>query len=464
MLQGIRNIHFIGVGGAGMSALARILVDKGYTVSGSDQKMSATAKQLAACGAKIFEGHDAAHVKGADAVVVSTAIPEDNVEVVAAKTQGIRRMHRSDVNAALLNEAKGIAVAGAHGKTTTTSMIGLILHHGGVDPTIIIGGQVDYLADGNARLGRGEYLVSEADESDGSFLKLLPHIAVVTNVENDHMDHYGSMENIKKAFRQFLENTDEKTGTCVLCIENENLREIAKNLSRRVIFYGTSEGAEYRAVNIAPEGTGVAFDVEKAGKVLVRVRLNIPGRHNVLNALASAVTGILCGVSPEKAAEALALFHGAKRRFETKGRAKGVWIVDDYAHHPTEIMATLKAARQTSPKRLICAFQPHRYSRTQLLQKEFGGAFKDADLLILTDVYSAGEAPIAGVSGETIVNAVAETTSQETKYIAVRADIAPYLKTIVRNGDLVLTMGAGDIYRTGEELLALLSAQGDNNE
>ncbi len=464
MLQGIRNIHFIGVGGAGMSALARILVDKGYTVSGSDQKMSATAKQLAACGAKIFEGHDAAHVKGADAVVVSTAIPEDNVEVVAAKTQGIRRMHRSDVNAALLNAAKGIAVAGAHGKTTTTSMIGLILHHGGVDPTIIIGGQVDYLADGNARLGRGEYLVSEADESDGSFLKLLPHIAVVTNVENDHMDHYGSMENIKKAFRQFLENTDEKTGTCVLCIENENLREIAKNLSRRVIFYGTSEGAEYRAVNIAPEGTGVAFDVEKAGKVLVRVRLNIPGRHNVLNALGSVVTGILCGVSPEKAAEALALFHGAKRRFETKGRAKGVWIVDDYAHHPTEIMATLKAARQTSPKRLICAFQPHRYSRTQLLQKEFGGAFKDADLLILTDVYSAGEAPIAGVSGETIVNAVAETTSQETKYIAVRADIAPYLKTIVRNGDLVLTMGAGDIYRTGEELLALLSAQGDNNE
>lgn len=464
MLQGIRNIHFIGVGGAGMSALARILVDKGYTVSGSDQKMSATAKQLAACGAKIFEGHDTANVKGADAVVVSTAIPEDNVEVVAAKTQGIRRMHRSDVNAALLNAAKGIAVAGAHGKTTTTSMIGLILHHGGVDPTIIIGGQVDYLADGNARLGRGEYLVSEADESDGSFLKLLPHIAVVTNVENDHMDHYGSMENIKKAFRQFLENTDEKTGTCVLCIENENLREIAKNLSRRVIFYGTSEDAEYRAVNIAPEGTGVAFDVEKAGKVLVRVRLNIPGRHNVLNALGSVVTGILCGVSPEKAAEALALFHGAKRRFETKGRAKGVWIVDDYAHHPTEIAATLKAARQTAPKRLICAFQPHRYSRTQLLQKEFGGAFKDADLLILTDVYSAGEAPIEGVNGETILRAVREMTNQATKYIAAREDVAPYLATVVQNGDLVLTMGAGDIYRTGEELLALLSAQGDNNE
>ena len=360
MLQGIHKIHFIGVGGAGMSALARILLDQGYQVSGSDQKASVIAQKLAERGAKIFEGHDAANVKGAEAVVVSSAIPEDNVEVRAAADMGLRRLHRSDVNAALLNAAKGIAVAGAHGKTTTTSMIGLILEHGGVDPTIIIGGQVDYLADGNARLGKGEYLVSEADESDGSFLKLLPHIAVVTNVENDHMDHYGTMDNIKKAFRQFLENTDEKTGTCVLCADNENLREIAKGLSRRVVFYGTSEGTDYRAVNIASEGAGVAFDVEKDGKMLARVRLNIPGRHNVLNALGSIVAGILCGVSPEKAAEALSLFHGAKRRFETKGRAAGVWIVDDYAHHPTEIAVTLKAARQTNPKRLICAFLPHR--------------------------------------------------------------------------------------------------------
>ena len=464
MLQGIRKIHFIGVGGAGMSALARILLDKGYEVSGSDRKMSAVAEQLAARGAKIFEGHDAANVKGVDAVVVSTAIPEDNVEIVAAKAQGLRRLHRSDVNAALLNAAKGIAVAGAHGKTTTTSMIGLILEHGGVDPTIIIGGQVDYLADGNSRLGRGEYLVSEADESDGSFLKLLPRIAVVTNVENDHMDHYGTMENIKKAFRQFLENTDEKTGTCVLCADNENLREISKGLSRRVVLYGTTEDAEYRAVNIAPDGAGVAFDVERGGKQLVRVRLNIPGHHNVLNALGSVVTGILCGVSPEKAAEALALFHGAKRRFETKGRASGVWIVDDYAHHPTEIEATLKAARQTKPKRLICAFQPHRYSRTQLLQKEFGGAFADADLLILTDIYSAGEAPIAGVSGETILSAVEKTTGQLVKYIAARADIADYLATAVRDGDLVMTMGAGDIYRTGEELLERLRGRAEEKE
>ena len=464
MLQGIRKIHFIGVGGAGMSALARILLDQGYQVSGSDQKASGIAQKLAECGAKIFIGHDAANVEGADAVVVSSAIPEDNVEVIAAADMGLRRLHRSDVNAALLNSAKGIAVAGAHGKTTTTSMIGLILAHGGVDPTIIIGGQVDYLADGNARLGQGEYLVSEADESDGSFLKLMPHIAVVTNVENDHMDHYGTMDNIKKAFRQFLENTDSQTGTCVLCADNENLREISKGLSRRVIFYGVSQDAEYRAVDIAPEGTGVAFDVEKDGKTLTRVRLNIPGHHNVLNALASVVTGILCGVSPEKAAEALSLFHGAKRRFETKGRAAGVWIVDDYAHHPTEIAATLKAARQTNPKRLICAFQPHRYSRTQLLQEEFGGAFREADVLILTDVYSAGEAPISGVSGKTILVAVEKTTGQKAAYIAERVDVAPHLASIVREGDLVMTMGAGDIYRTGEELLALLAAREEKKE
>ncbi|MBP5200538.1 MAG: UDP-N-acetylmuramate--L-alanine ligase [Schwartzia sp.] len=462
MLKGIRKIHFIGVGGVGMSALARILLDQGYQISGSDQKASVIAQKLAERGAKIFVGHDAANVKGADAVVVSSAIPEDNVEVRAAADMGLRRLHRSDVNAALLNAAKGIAVAGAHGKTTTTSMIGLILEHGGVDPTIVIGGQVDYLADGNARLGHGEYLVSEADESDGSFLTLLPHIAVVTNVENDHMDHYGTMENIKKAFRQFLENTDEKTGTCVLCADNENLREISKNLPRRVVFYGTSEDAEYRATNIAPEGTGVAFDLEKAGETLVRVRLNIPGHHNVLNALGSVATGILCGVSPEKAAEALARFHGAKRRFETKGRAAGVWIVDDYAHHPTEIAATLKAACQTSPKRLICAFQPHRYTRTQLLQKEFGGAFRDADILVLTDIYSAGEAPIAGIDGRTILAAVEETTGQRPAYVAERVEVAPYLAEIVREGDLVMTMGAGDIYRTGEELLALLSARREN--
>ena len=275
------------------------------------------------------------------------------------------------------------------------------------------------------------------------------------------MDHYGTMENIKKAFRQFLENTDEEKGICVLCADNENLREISKDLPRRVVFYGMSEDAEYRAAHIAPEGTGVAFDVERDGKKLVRVRLNIPGHHNVLNALGSVAAGVLCGVSPEKAAEALSLFHGAKRRFETKGRTAGVWIVDDYAHHPTEIEATLKAARQTKPKRLICAFQPHRYSRTQLLQKEFGGAFRDADLLILTDVYSAGEAPIAGVSGETILAAVEKTTGQKTAYIKARADVAPYLENIVQDGDLVMTMGAGDICRTGEELLALLAARED---
>ncbi|MBQ9376803.1 MAG: UDP-N-acetylmuramate--L-alanine ligase [Schwartzia sp.] len=459
MLEGIRKVHFIGVGGAGMSALARILLDKGYEVSGSDIKSSAVSRQLAERGARIFQGHAAENVGSAEAIVVSSAIGEDNPEVVAAKERGLRRLHRSDVNAALVNAVKGIAVAGAHGKTTTTSMIGLVLEHAGVDPTIVIGGQVDYLEDGNARLGRGEYLVSEADESDGSFLKLLPHIAVVTNIENDHMDHYGTMENIKKAFRRFLENVDRESGYCVLCYDNDNVREIAKTLDRRIVSYAIDHPADYRAVNIEPHGTGIAFDVEKEGEILGRVELNIPGRHNVLDAMAAVITGLLCGLTVKEAAEGLAIFHGAKRRFETKGRAAGVWVVDDYAHHPTEIRATLRAARQTNPKRLICVFQPHRYSRTQLLRDEFGGAFGDADLLVLTDIYSAGEAPLKGVNGATIFSAVEETTHQTAAYIASREHVAAYLESIVEEGDLVLTMGAGDIYRTGEELVTRLRAK-----
>ena len=465
MLEGIRKVHFIGVGGAGMSALARILSEKGFEVSGSDKKISDTAKKLSEMGAKIFEGHDEKNVGDAEAIVVSSAIPEDNPEVLAAKKRGILRLHRSDVNAALLNAAKGIAVAGAHGKTTTTSMIGLILSEGGLDPTIIIGGQVDYLADGNARLGEGEYLVSEADESDGSFLKLMPHIAVVTNVENDHMDHYGTMENIKEAFRKFLENTDEKTGICVLCADSENLTEVSRDLPRRKVTYGLSENADYRAVRIKSLGTGVAFDMERNGEKIASVNLAVPGKHNVMNALASVAVGILCGLPPQKAADALAGFHGAKRRFETKGRKKGVWVVDDYGHHPTEIAATLAAARETRPRRLICVFQPHRYTRTGLLQKEFGSAFRGADILILTDVYSAGETPIEGISGMTIYDAVGEKSGQRREYIAERRDIASYLKGIVKEGDLVITVGAGDIYKTGEELVELLSAEaGEEND
>ena len=456
MLKGITKVHFIGIGGAGMSALARILIDKGYTVSGSDMKESPIVEQLRAKGAVIFKGHSAENVNGVEAIVVSTAIPETNPEVVAAKEKGIKRLHRSDVNAFLLNGAKGIAVAGAHGKTTTTSMTGVVLDSAGVSPTIIIGGEVDYLG-GNARLGKGEYLVSEADESDGSFLKLKPHIAVVTNVEDDHMDHYGSMDNIRKAFKEFIENIDQETGCAVLCFDNENIRNIAAAVDRHIISYAIDHEADYNAVEIRPQGSGISFGVTYRGELLGRIALNIPGRHNVLNALAVVAVSRLVGVDFEKIVAGFTLFNGAKRRFETKGRKNGVWVVDDYAHHPTEIASTLVAARQTAPKRLICAFQPHRFTRTQLLAKEFGSCFKEADLLLLTDVYSAGEAPITGVDGHLIEKEVLAATGCQAIYVEKRENIAKELAKIVKDGDLVITMGAGDIYLTGPELLEKLS-------
>ena len=457
-LEGIHKIHFVGIGGAGMSPLAKVLTEMGYEVSGSDRAESDIIRRLRELGAVVYIGQDGEHVRGVDAIVVSTAIPYDNPEVLAAGQLGIPKLHRSDINAALVNSRKGIAVAGAHGKTTTTSMLGVALDHAGISPTIIIGGEVADLGT-NAKLGKGEYLVSEADESDGSFLKLKPHIAVVTNVENDHMDHYGTMDNIRAAFRQFIENVDKETGYAVLCFENENLRNIAKEVDRKYISFAIDEPADYQAANIETNGAGISFDVMHQGEDLGRVTLNIPGRHNVLDALAAVVTGLSIGLTMKEMADGLAQFHGAKRRFQTKGRERGIWVVDDYAHHPTEIATTLKAAKQTDPKRLICVFQPHRYSRTKLLHEEFGRAFKEADLLILTDIYAAGEAPVEGIDGSTILKEVTRATGQDVTYLQKREDIAPYLASVVREGDLVITMGAGDIYRTAEELVEELKEQ-----
>lgn len=454
-LAGLHHLHFVGIGGAGMSPLAKMMVEHGYEVTGSDRANSEVIEALTAKGAKItLDGQKAENVKGADAIVVSTAIPFDNPEVLAAQDLGIRKLHRSDINAALVNEYKGIAVAGSHGKTTTTSMIGVALDRAGVSPSVVVGGEVPDLGT-NAKTGTGDYLVSEADESDGSFLKLRPFISVVTNVEDDHMDHYGTMENIIKAFRTFIENTREG-GWAVICLDNGNLREMAKSLETKAITYAIDHPADYTAKNIETGGTGISFDVYHGEGRLGHVALNIPGRHNVLDALACISVGHSIGVPIEKLAAGLGDFHGAKRRFQTKGRVKGVWIVDDYAHHPTEIAATLKAAKETSPKRLICVFQPHRYSRTKLLGDEFGRAFLSADVLFLTDVYAAGEAPIPGISGETIVRAVKEQTGREAVYVPEREKLAARLKDFVEEGDLLITMGAGDIYRTGEELAVLL--------
>ncbi|MBR1696856.1 MAG: UDP-N-acetylmuramate--L-alanine ligase [Anaerovibrio sp.] len=454
MLTGIKKVHFVGIGGAGMSALAKILVEKGYSVSGSDVKESVMTGILRDLGARVFIGQRAENVQDTEAIVVSSAIRENNPEVVEAKRLGLKRLHRSDVNAFLINNSKGIAVAGAHGKTTTTSMLGVSLDYEGVSPSIIIGGEVDYLGS-NAKLGKSDYLVSEADESDGTFLKYYPYIGIVTNVENDHMDHYGTMENIIKAFTQFL-NQIREDGWGVVCFDNENIRNIVKNVNRKIVSYAIDHEADYVAANIKADASGTSFDVIHEGENLGTVKLNVPGRHNVLNAMACVVTGITLGQSVAQMAEGLTMFNGAKRRFQTKGKAQGVWVVDDYAHHPTEIATTLRAARQTQPKRLVCAFQPHRYSRTQLLQKEYGSCFRDADLLVLTDVYSAGEDPIPGIDGELLVKEVAEQTGQRTVYIKDKKEIAAYLKSIAQEGDLIMTMGAGDIVKCGEELVELL--------
>lgn len=454
-LKGIQNIHFVGIGGAGMSPLAKILLLLGYNVSGSDQGTSPIIEELVRLGARVWtDGQRAENVRGADAIVVSTAIPYDNPEVIAAWDLRIPKLHRSDINAALVNEYDGIAVAGSHGKTTTTSMIGVTLDRVGVSPTIIVGGEVPDLGT-NAKLGTSRYLVSEADESDGSFLKLRPHVAVVTNVEDDHMDHYGTMEKIIAAFRTFIDQVDED-GTAILCFENEILQKLAAETKRRVISYAIDREADYRAADIEAHGSIISFTVFERGVELGRVSLNIPGRHNVLNALACIAVARLAGGEFAQIQDALAGFHGAKRRFQTKGKERGVWVVDDYAHHPTEIAVTLTAARATNPKRLICVFQPHRYSRTNLLRAEFGACFAAADLLLLTDVYAAGEAPIPGVSGETLMEEVAKQTGQDAVYLPDRADLERYLAQHVRAGDLVITMGAGNILEVGETLVEQL--------
>ena len=450
MVEAMRSFHFIGVGGAGMSALAHILLEEGYRVSGSDLTESPLLDELRALGGTMYVGHDAAHLGVAEAVVVSTAIRDENPELVLAREKGLPVLHRSDINAMLLNRRKGIAVAGAHGKTTTTAMLGVVLDACQVSPTIIIGGESPDLGT-NAKLGKSDYLVSEADESDGSFVKLLPHFAVVTNIEDDHLDHYGTMEALEDAFVEYVNNV--KAGGCaILCYDSEKVREISPRVKTPVISYGLETEADYQARDIRAGQGGMTFTLLYRGEPLGEISIHLPGRHNVANALAAIAVGREIGLSVEALQRGLDAFHGAKRRFQTKYREGGVWIVDDYAHHPTEIEMTLQAARQTRPKRLVCAFQPHRYTRTELLADEFGRSFGEADVLILTDVYAAGEDPIPGVDGRTLVEAVKRQTGKDAVYIEKLEDIAPYLAGTYEKGDLILSMGAGDIYLAGEEL------------
>ena len=454
-LDKIKNIHFIGIGGAGMSALSYVMIKRGYQVSGSDAKPGYMATNLAKEGALVFIGHSACQIERAEVVVVSTAIHPDNPELVEAKKRQVPVIHRSDVLAYLMNKHKGVAVAGAHGKTTTSSMLSCITCEGGLDPTIVVGGIVNNLGS-NAVNGKSDYVVAEADESDGSFLKFHPDLAVITNIENDHLDHYGSEENIQAAFAKFVEQIKED-GKAILCYDNAKVRALGEKTGKTVISYGIdSKDADYRAENIEYGKNGTTYDILYKNEVIGKGQLIVPGRHNVLNSLGAIAAARELGIPLESILASLAHFSGAKRRFETKGKVGGVWVVDDYAHHPTEIAVTLKAALQTQPERLVCVFQPHRYTRTQLLLDQFAVAFKDCDELIITDIYAASEDPIPGVSGEMLAHKIAETTGQKVRYISGQDKIEETLEREVRPGDLVITMGAGDIYRLGEQLVQAL--------
>lgn len=443
-------IHFIGIGGAGMSGIAKILLQLGAKVSGSDMKESDTTKRLREMGAEIFIGHDEKNInQNVGAVVYSSAIPEDNPERMEAKRRGIEILARAEMLARLMARQESIAVAGAHGKTTTTAMISLMLETNNLDPTIVIGGDLKQIGS-NAKLGLGKYLVAEADESDGSFLKLFPKIAVITNIENDHLDYYRSVKNIFNAFVKFVEQLPED-GFAVICLDNEALKKIKNTVKGNYITYGIDEeDADYTAKNLSFQGTQSRCEVFYRGNKLGVLELNVPGKHNILNALAAVATGMKLGLTFEQTVNGLKQFTGAKRRFEFIDKVGGITIFDDYAHHPTELQATLRAAKTAGYNRIVAIFQPHRYTRTKLLQFEFGDSFSDADLVVINEIYSASEKPIPGVSAQLIINAVRNSDDQkEVVYCETENDIVEFLCKEGKPGDLIITMGAGNIRQAG---------------
>jgi len=460
----VRRIHLVGIGGAGMSGIAEVLLNLGYRVSGSDLKKTELTRRLQKLGGRIFYGHRAHQVGDAEVVVISSAVREDNSEVLAARQRKILVIPRAEMLAELMRLKHSIAVAGSHGKTTTTSMIATILHQAGLDPTAVIGGKLDSFGSG-ARLGTGDLMVVEADESDGSFLKLRPIIAVVTNIDREHLDHYGTFEHLRESFSRFLSEVPFY-GLDVICVDCAVVRGMIGEIDRRYITYGMSADADLRAIEIVQEHQGCGFDVVFQGKNLGRIILGIPGRHNAINALAAIAVGFELGIDYETIARALTGFKGVHRRFEIKGEVNGITVVDDYGHHPSEIKATLAAAREWRPEkgaqlpgRIICAFQPHRYSRTKLLAEEFKSAFDQADILAMTEVYAAGEDPIAGVSGKALFDEVSAYRSSEglkTYFFPTLEEMQGWLKKFLKPGDLLLTVGAGNIWQAGEQVLKRL--------
>jgi len=463
------RIHFIGIGGIGMSGIAEILLTMGYAVSGSDLRRSAVTERLAGMGATIYQGHAAANAAECDVVVTSSAVPASNPEVLEARAKKIPVIQRAEMLAELMRLKYGIAVAGMHGKTTTTSMIAAVLCAGGgegnLDPTVVVGGRVDALGS-NARLGSSQYLVAEADESDRSFLKLSPVLAVVTNLDREHMDCYRDLADVEGAFVEFMDRVPFY-GATTACVDNALLRGVLERVRRKVYTYGESAGADFRLYLLEKQASGSRedfghwrFEVNCRGLVLGPFTLHVPGRHNVLNATAAIAIGVQLGVSPEGIAAGLASFRGVDRRFQIKGVARGVTVVDDYGHHPTEILATLRAARDAGYARVHVLFQPHRYTRTRDLEPEFARAFADADSVQVLDIYAASEQPIPGVDAAGLVEAIRRTgtVSGGVHYAESMAGGVAALAQEAREGDVILTLGAGSVSQAGALLLEALGA------
>ena len=455
-----RRVHFVGIGGIGMSGIAELLVNLGYDVSGSDLRRSDVADRLARLGVRVAIGHEAANVGDADVVVVSSAVAATNPEVAEARRRRVPVIPRAEMLAELMRLRFGIAIAGAHGKTTTTSMIALILERAGLDPTAVIGGRLSAFGS-NARLGRGEYMVAEADESDRSFLKLSPSIAVITNIDREHLDAYGSFDRLVDAFADFAGRVPFY-GAVVACVDDSPVREMLPRLERRTITYGFADGAAVRGLDPASDGRSARCRVRYSipgvpgGAGEGEILLKVPGVHNLQNALAAVAVALDLGVPFARIAGALAGFTGAERRYEVRGSAAGVTVVDDYGHHPTEIAAVLRAARSGTPSRIVAVFQPHRYSRTRDLMEEFGPALALADVVVLTDIYAAGEAPLPGVTIDSLAAAIRPHV-RALHVVPSLADVPSAVRGLARAGDLVLTLGAGSIAAVGDQILGALN-------
>ena len=461
MFAKIQRIHFVGIGGIGMSGIAEVLLNLGYKVSGSDLKGSAITQRLASLGATVFEGHRADNVSGAEVVVASSAISPENAEIAQARALHIPVIQRAEMLAELMRLKYGIAIAGMHGKTTTTSMVAAVLASGGLDPTVVVGGRVDAMGS-NARLGKSHYLVAEADESDRSFLRLSPILSVVTNIDREHMDCYRNMGDVKRTFLEFMDHVPFY-GMVVVCNDDPVLRRLLPQVRRRTLTYGTRRLSDFHikvGVTTLGEGSPLSrFRVHYQQRDLGDFQLHVPGLHNVLNATAAIAVGVGLDIQIEQIRAALENFRGVDRRFQLRGKVAGVSVIDDYGHHPTEIRATLAAARQCGFRRIHVVFQPHRYTRTRDLIDEFATAFKDADSLIVLDIYAASEAPIEGVTGEALAQRIREVNGQNTRYAASFAQAAEAVAEEAEDGEMILTLGAGNVSQIGPMILERLAAR-----